>query len=386
MITVDEARARLLHLVVPRPPETVPLRQATARVLARDVVALRDQPPFAASAMDGYAVSCLAESYRVIGEAAAGHGFEGRVTDGDAVRIFTGAPMPPGATRVIVQEDVICDGDRAVITGEPGDAMHVRAAGIDFRAGHRLRAPRRLAAAEIALCAAMGHGALEVTPKPDVAILMTGDELVAAGAPLGPHAIPASNGYGIAARLEEAGGAPRLLPIARDDAASLRTALQLARGADLVITIGGASVGDHDLIADVAGAAGLDVAFHRIAMRPGKPLLGGRIGGSAFVGLPGNPVSAMVCTEIFILPMFRRLQGLPPGPAIKAESLAERLPPNGAREHYMRGRRTAAGIVPAASQDSSLLSVLCDADVLIRRPSDDAAREVGDTVDTVWLR
>jgi molybdopterin molybdotransferase len=390
VISVEEARTRLLSLVRPLPVERTTLREAPGRVLAEPIVAPHAQPPFAASAMDGYAVTehtvTAGASFRLVGEAAAGHPFRGRIEAGDAVRIFTGAPLPEGARRVVIQEDVAREDDRITVTAEPGEGTHVRPAGGDFAEGFRLTAPRRLGFADVALAAAMGHGALPVRRRPEVAILMTGDELVPPGEPLLPGHVFASNGYGLAAMLEAEGAACRLLPLVRDRPEELAEGLRLARGADLIVTIGGASVGDHDLVAGVAGTEGLDLAFHKVRMRPGKPLLAGRLGRAAMVGLPGNPVSALVCGVIFVLPMLRAMLDLPPGPSSRPARLAAPLPANGPREHYMRGRLRADGTAEGfGRQDSSLLTVLAEADILVVRPPDDPPRAAAEAVRIVPL-
>lgn len=389
MISVDEASERLLSLVAPLETEDLPIERAHGRALAADVVARHAQPPFAASAMDGYAVAAAApqpgDRFAVIGEAAAGHPFGGDLRAGAAVRIFTGAPVPRGAARILLQEDVERTGERIRLREAAGDATHIRPAGGDFDAGARVTAPRRLGSRDIALIAAMGHRQITAVRRPVVAILMTGDELGAPGSVLRPGQITASNGYGIAAMAEAEGATARLMPIARDRAESLRLGFDLARGADLLVTIGGASVGDHDLVADAAAAAGMTPAFHKVAMRPGKPLLAGRLGRTTVVGLPGNPVSAMVCGTIFMLPMLRAMQGLPPAIPSETLPLAAPLPANGARMHFMRGQRVPGGCRGANRQDSSLLSVLAAADILIRRPPGDPPRAIGEMVTAIPL-
>lgn len=383
MISVAEALDLVCGLASPLPTETVPLAQANGRVLAETVRASRNQPPFASSAMDGYAVqnSDVAAGARltVIGEAAAGHGFDGIVEPGQAVRIFTGAPVPNEADRVIIQEDVSRDGD-FIIIGESFDKKHhIRPAGDDFRAGDQLSAPRRLGPGDLALLAAMNIAAVTVTRRPDIALLATGDELVMPGEVPDDDQIIASNGFGLKALLEDAGATVRLLPIARDTNASLRASFELAEGADLLVTIGGASVGDHDLVGDVAADLGMDRAFYKIAMRPGKPLMAGRLGDMAMVGLPGNPVSSMVCGQIFLLPMVRKYLGLTDiyNPKLTAP-LTHDTGPNGPREHYMRGRIDDGKLTIFPRQDSALLSVFNDANALIIRPPHDPARKAGD--------
>ncbi|MAY85707.1 MAG: molybdopterin molybdenumtransferase MoeA [Pseudooceanicola sp.] len=390
MITVDDARALLFDLVSVLPVEHVPLGRAAGRVLAEPVAARRDQPPFDASSMDGYAVkSAEAElhgMFRVIGESAAGHGFAGKVGAGQAVRIFTGAPMPEGADFVVIQEDITRRGDVITITDTPGRKTNVRPRGGDFRAGDSIDAPRLLRPADIALLAAMHVAQVPVRRRPVVALISTGDELVMPDDTPGADQITVSNTFGLAAMLGDAGAEVRILPIARDRAESLETALNLAQDADLIVTIGGASVGDHDLVGQVAQGAGLERSFYKIAMRPGKPLMAGRLGGSALVGLPGNPVSAMVCGHIFILPMLRVMAGFPPeAPIFRRATLSEDLPENGPREHYMRAVRDGETIHAFNDQDSAMLGLLSRADALIRRPANDPARTRGEIVDYVAL-
>jgi len=391
MITVDEARARLFDLAAPLPAEEVPLARAAGRVLAREVAATRDQPPLAASSMDGYAVKSaeveLHAMFKVVGEAAAGRRFAGRVNAGQAVRIFTGAPMPEGADFVLIQEDASHGGDLITIVNPPGSKDNVRPAGVDFRAGDTVSAPRRLRPADIALLAAMNIDRVPVTRRPVVALISTGDELVMPGEDPGPDQIIASNTFGLKAMLEDLGAEARILPIARDSVSSLTTAFGLAEGADLVITIGGASVGDHDLVGRVAGDLGMERSFYKVLMRPGKPLMAGRLNGAAMVGLPGNPVSAMVCGRIFVAPMIRAMLGLgATAPTLLRAPLAADIGANGPREHYMRAQIDDQGrIAVAGDQDSSLLSVLSASNALIRRPPDDPARTTGETVEYLTL-
>ncbi|AJE46304.1 gephyrin-like molybdotransferase Glp [Celeribacter indicus] len=386
MISVSDALENVLALCAPLPTETVPLRAAHGRVLARDALARRDQPPFAASAMDGYALrsaDCApGASFAVVGESAAGHGFDGTVGTGQTVRIFTGAPVPAGADRVVIQEDVTRAGDRITLSAPIGDNTNIRPAGGDFRAGDRLEAPRRLTPRDVVLLAAMNLPEVEVYRRPEVALIATGDELVMPGEEPGPSQIIASNTFGLAAMVEAAGGVARVLPIAPDDEPLLRQSFALAGGADLIVTIGGASVGDHDLVGKVAADLGLARAFYKVAMRPGKPLMAGRMGGSVMLGLPGNPVSSMVTAQVFMLPALAAMQGLPPAPPVpQSAPLLEDVAANGPRTHYMRAIREAGGIRPFASQDSSLVSILSRADALILRPPHDPARRRGEPVD-----
>jgi molybdopterin molybdotransferase len=390
MISVAEALEHLFALARVTEVERVPLLKAAGRVLAEEVTARRDQPPFAASAMDGYAVAAEGVApgarYRVIGEAAAGRGYPDPVAAGEAVRIFTGAPLPAGATRVVIQEDVTRDGDQITLNEALDESGYVRPAGGDFRAGARVSAPKLLRPQDLALLAAMNVAEVPVRRRPVAALIATGDELVMPGEDPGPDQIIASNSFGLKAMLEEAGAEARLLPIARDNVASLKTAFALAEGADLVITIGGASVGDHDLVAPVARELAMEQSFYRIAMRPGKPLMAGRLAGAAMLGLPGNPVSSMVCGHVFMLPMIRAMLGLGAAPAPRRRRPLEvDLPENGPREHYMRARLTAEGIAPFDRQDSSLLTVLAEADALLVRPPRDPARRAGEPVDYLPL-
>ena len=381
MITVDQALGHILDLVTPLPSETIPLRTAAGRVLAAPVVATRNQPPFRASVMDGYAVAGEHPTYHVIGEAAAGHAFDGDITDTQAIRIFTGAPLPAGATRVIIQEDVTRDGDQIRVAENADIQPYIREVGVDFGAGDTIAAPRRLTPADMALTASMNVAEVSVARRPSVALIATGDELVMPGEAPNPDQIIASNTFGLAAMVEAEGAIARILPIARDTRASLETTFALAAKADLIVTIGGASVGDHDLVGEVAQNLGMDRVFYKIAMRPGKPLMAGRIGGVPMVGLPGNPVSSMVCGHIFLRPMLRALQGLPAQRlAPSMARLAAPIGKNGPREHYMRAHFDGDQISAADRQDSSLLSVLSKANALVIRPPHAPAIEVGAVV------
>ncbi len=310
------------------------------------------------------------------------------MTDGNAVRIFTGAPVPEGAERVVLQEDVTLDGTRITLGNRLESGVNIRPAGQDFRKGDRIEAPRRLRPADLGLIAAMNQPQVQVARRPVVALIATGDELVMPGEVPGPDQIVASNSFALAAMAEAEGAEVRLLPIARDSEQSLRHILTLAADADLIVTIGGASVGDHDLVGKVAGEMGLERAFWKIAMRPGKPLMAGRIGASVLLGLPGNPVSSIVCAHLFMLPMLRAMQGLPQAPAPRATArLALDLPANGPREHYMRATLEHTGAVPVIRpfdrQDSALLSILTRADALLVRPAGDGPVAAGTEVSYV---
>lgn len=386
MITVAEALDRLFAIVTPLPAQDVPLTQAAGRVLARPVQARRNQPPFAASAMDGYAIRAdftPGETLKIIGESAAGRGFSGSVASGQTVRIFTGAPLPDGADIVAIQEDVSRSSGNITLGPDVGPA-NVRPMGADFKIGDTLDAPRRLSPSDVALLAAMNIATVPVTRHPIVAIIATGDELVQPGETPGPDQIIASNSYGLQALLRDLGADARLLPIARDTLDSLTSCLKLAEGADLILTIGGASVGDHDLVGQAAGIAGMERAFYKVAMRPGKPLMAGRIGASMMIGLPGNPVSAMVCGHVFVAPVIRAMLGLPAQATPRQSAiLAAALPANGPREHYIRARHMPDGVVAFDKQDSSLLTVLSASDCLIVQPSGDGPRCIGEMVQII---
>ncbi|SFI61601.1 gephyrin-like molybdotransferase Glp [Celeribacter neptunius] len=390
MISVAEALENVFSLCSPLDTETVPLRESSGRTLAEDAVAKRDQPPFASSAMDGYGVAAdhpqIGDSFSVIGESAAGHGYDGPIGAGEAVRIFTGAPVPNGVTRVIIQEDVTRDGDTITVSEDLSENRNIRPLGGDFKIGDRITAPRRLSPQDINLLAAMNIPEVTVHRRPVVALIATGDELVMPGETPGPSQIIASNSFGLAAMIEEAGGVARMLPIAPDDEEMLRQTFALAEGADVILSIGGASVGDHDLVGKVATDLGLDRAFYKVAMRPGKPLMAGKLGGSIMLGLPGNPVSAMVTARLFLLPALAALQGLAPAPAARiTTTLLAPVSANGPREHYMRAELTEEGVTPFERQDSSLMSILSRANALLVRAPQDPAREAGDTVEVIRL-
>ncbi len=392
MIPVEEALERVLALSSPLGSEQVALAQAAGRVMTAPAVAARAQPPFPASAMDGYAMAASearpgARLY-VVGMARAGERFGAAVGPGAAVRIFTGAPMPEGTDHVVIQEDVDRAGDTITLR-EVGPA-NVRPAGADFAAGSRLEAPRRLRPVDLALLAAMNVGEVTVARRPEVALIATGDELVMPGTAPGPDQIVASNIFGLKAMAEAEGATVRLLPIARDRAKSLDTVLDLAEGADVIVTIGGASVGEHDLVAGALGARGFAPAFWKIAMRPGKPLMAGQLGGALMLGLPGNPVSAIVCGHLFLLPALRALQGLTevapqPVPARLGRAVVE----NGPRAHYMRATLRPGRPLPVAtpfdSQDSAILSLLAEAGALVIRPPRAPALPEGAEVEVLPL-
>ena len=394
MISVSEALNHIFALANELESETVPLAQAAGRVLANDVSARLTQPPFSSSAMDGYAVvnteAQAGMTLTVIGESAAGDRFEGRVNIGEAVRIFTGAPVPEGADCILIQEDAIREGDTITVRENRDTKAYIRPAGGDFSEGDIISAPRKLTASDIALLASMNIPEVPVTRKPVVALIANGNELVMPGETPGPDQIVCSNNFGLKALLEEHGAEVRMLPIARDTVDSLKQAMDLSAGADLVVTIGGASVGDHDLVHKVAIDRGMDLDFYKVAMQPGKPLMAGKMGGIPMVGLPGNPVSSMVCGHIFLRPMLNVMLGFAPAPLPREVGvLAQDVRQNGGREHYMRAKVevTSSGtqITPFERQDSSLLTILGQSNALLVRPPNGGPIDKGASVEFVRI-
>ncbi|WP_072385970.1 gephyrin-like molybdotransferase Glp [Hyphomicrobium sp. CS1BSMeth3] len=392
LLSVEEALARILADASPLGTERITIDAAHDRILAEPLAARLTQPPFDASAMDGYAVRAadvaqLPAKLTVIGESAAGHPFFGRVGQGEAVRIFTGAPVPEGADGIVIQEHTTREGAQVLVQGDDVQTDHIRPRGGDFREGLRLLdAGRRLGPRELSLAAAMGHGEVVVYRRPKVAILSTGDELVRPGETPGTGQIVASNHLGVGAMVRGFGAEVIQLGIARDTAESLNAHVARAKDADILVTIGGASVGDHDLVAPVLSKQGMELAFWKIAMRPGKPLMSGRLGNLRVIGLPGNPVSALVCARVFLVPLVEHLAGR--AEASEATRLAEAavaIEANGPRQHYMRATLAGDGdglprVTPVRSQDSSLLSPLAIADCLIVRSPKSPAVVPGETV------
>ena len=387
--------ARLLDGVVPLSGEHVPLALAHGRVLIAPLVARLTQPPFDASAMDGYAVRAADAAkapvrLNVTGEAAAGRRSVGHVEAGNAVRIFTGAPMPRGADAVVIQEDASRAGNQVTITQATFPGENVRPRGNDFNDGDAVfPANHRLGARDLMLAAASGHATVNVARKPVVAILATGDELVPPGTMPGPDQIVSSIPVGLAGMVASAGGEPRFIGIARDTLGDLDSKIASAAGADILITIGGASVGDHDLVQQALTARGLSLDFWRIAMRPGKPLMYGKLGDQQVLGLPGNPVSATLCAQIFLLPLVRALQGATAVAPLTIGVLAAPIEANGPRQHYMRARIIDPSPPPRVAalprQDSSLVSVLAAAACLIVVPPNAAAMPAGTQVKVMAL-
>ena len=390
--SVDEACAMMLGRVSALGVEQVALIDADRRVLREEVRATRDQPPFDASAMDGWAVrkADLPGVLAIVGESAAGRGWSGTLKRGETVRMSTGAALPEGADWVVMQEEVVREGDRVRI-GEPGTSGFVRARGGDFAGGDiLLSAGARLDPWRIALAASAGCAALEVSVRPRVAIVATGDELAAPGVAPGEWQIHDSVGPGLAAWFGARGCAVSLLDTLPDDRAAVGAALREV-ACDLLVTIGGASVGDHDVVKPALRDLGLDMVVEGVAVRPGKPSWFGVFGdGRRVLGLPGNPVSAMVCAELFAAPIVAALEGAAPAAAPRRARLAEALPANGAREHFLRARVSydeegGVHVSAAADQDSALVSVLANAAGLIRRPANAPAVAAGEAVDILML-
>lgn len=388
MLSVDEALARVLEGLEPLEAERVAIGEAQGRVLAADLAANLTQPPFDASAMDGYAVraadvATLPVSLELIGESAAGARFSSCVGPGQAVRIFTGAPMPDGADTIVIQEDTEASGGHVVVN-EASPGRHIRPCGQDFKEGEvLLKRGTKLGVRSLLLAATMNHATVPVRRKPQVAILATGDEVVPPGADLGPDEIVSSVGYGLAALVRANGGEPIDLGIAADDRKSIATLASTGDGTDILVTIGGASVGERDLVASALAGEGFKLDFAKIAMRPGKPLLYGRLNALRVLGLPGNPVSALICAQVFLVPMLQAMLGLrkesrPAPEAVLGVSLAA----NGERQHYLRARSTwredgTRVVHPLPSQDSSLVAALTGADCLIVRAPHEPALAQG---------
>jgi molybdopterin molybdotransferase len=400
MISVEEARARILRSLALLPVEIVSLAEAWGRVTAAPVRARLNHPPADVSAMDGYALRAADGTegavLRVIGSAPAGHPFTGSVGAGEAVRLFTGSLLPAGADAILLQEDATAGAGSVTVNETVTAGRHIRRAGQDFALGEELLpAGRRLGAREIGLAAAGNHPWLPVRRRPRVAVLASGDEIALPGEPIPPGGIVSSNAHALAALVRAAGGDPVVLAVAADTREAVAEAADAARGADLLVTTGGASVGDHDLMAAGLAERGLSLDFWKIAMRPGKPLMFGRLGaapcGMPVLGLPGNPVSAMVCAILFLLPALARMQGLPDaGPASEPAILGAAVKANDQRADHLRaslatdaeGRLVAT---PFATQDSGQMRRLALADALVLRAPHAPALEAGAAVRVIRL-
>lgn len=383
-IPLEEAQARLLAMAEPLGGEPVPIAEAAGRYLAAPLKARRTQPPADLSAMDGYAMRAddLAGPWRVIGESAAGRPFQGSLQKGEAIRISTGAITPANGGAILLQEDAAREGDSLRASqGEP-TPRHIRRAGFDFRAGEELlHAGAILTSARIALLLASGHATVAVGRQPSLAVLDSGDELASDPEQCPPHQIPASNGAMLAAMAAPlARDVTRIGPVP-DNIGPLLQALEQAQETDVLVTSGGASVGDHDLVRPALEQWGATIDFWRVAIKPGKPLLVARRGSQLILGLPGNPVSSYVTAFLFLLPLLRKLAGSDcPVPLPLLEPLVDSLPKSGPRMEFLRGNLGTAGVIPLKQQDSSALSSLATANCLIARPAHSEAEESGDLV------
>ncbi|MBL8691541.1 MAG: molybdopterin molybdotransferase MoeA [Rhodospirillaceae bacterium] len=391
MIPVDEARGRILAELKPVGIEEVPLLEAQGRVLAEDVRARLTQPPWPVSAMDGYAVRAadvtkVPVTLTIAGAVPAGSSYGAPVKAGEAVRIFTGAPVPDGADAIVIQEDTEASGGKVTVKESSAVGRHIRVAGLDFKAGEvGVAAGHRLTARDVGLTAAMNVPWLRVRRRPRIAILATGDEIARPGDPVGPNQIVSSNSYALAALVRALGAEPVVLGIAKDTVEDTVAKVEGARGSDLLVTTGGASVGDHDLVQKALATRGLAVDFWKIAMRPGKPLMWGKLGDLPVLGLPGNPVSTIVCALIFLKPAIEKLSGLDPEATSLVEArLGADLAANDHRQDYLRSTLSqssgALTATPFSKQDSSMLSLLSKSDGLIVRPPKDPAKKAGEPV------
>jgi molybdopterin molybdotransferase len=397
MLSVRDAHARVIAAFEALPAETISVADAAGRVLAQSPQARLTQPPADLSAMDGYAVRAedvpaAPTTLTLVGQAPAGGSYDHALKPGEAVRIFTGAPLPMGADAIVIQEDTKADGKKITILEAPRIGRHIRKAGLDFAAGDRpFEVGRTLTTRDVALAAAMNLPWLSVHRKPRVAILSTGDELVMPGEPIGRNQIVSSSGIAVAALVRSWGGEPTLFDIARDDAKLIEDRIAAGAQHDLLITLGGASVGDHDLVQAALKAQGFAMDFWRIAMRPGKPLMFAARDRARVLGMPGNPVSTMVCALLFMKPALERMVGQP-GDLIATQParLAVDVKANDLREDYVRSglARAADGsltVEPHPVQDSSMLSVLAWSSGLLVRPPHDPARKAGEVVQVIDL-
>ena len=395
MISVNDAVHQIRSAFSVVDSESVTLKEATGRVLSNDIFARQSQPPAPVSSMDGYAVRAAdaakpGAKLVVVGKAPAGHPFAGSLGRGQAIRIFTGAVVPEGADAIVIQEDTASDGDEVVLNVAAIRGRHIRAAGLDFKSGEVIvKAGRCLTPRDVALIAAGDVPNATVRSRPRVAFAATGDELSLPGAPRKPGGIVASSGFGLAPMIEKWGGIAIDLGILPDTQEAVASIADHSKSADLLVTIGGASVGEHDLVQKALGPKGFELGFWKIAMRPGKPLIFGRLGKTPLLGLPGNPVSTLVCALLFLRPAISAMLGTPHSENILTAKLATELRPNDGRQDYVRARKQVRDgelwVEPFSIQDSSMLSALAAADVLIARPPYAALAQVGDRVSVLSL-
>lgn len=392
MISVDEARARITAALTPTGCETIPLAEADGRVAAKDIAAKSDQPPFPVSAMDGYAVRAQDTKYplRIVGTSPAGHPFQGSLGTGEAVRIFTGGVVPKDADAIVIQEDAEATQTHVTPKMQVKPGAHIRAAGLDFKAGDVLvPAGKRLSPRDLSLLAAADVAQVDVRKRPRVMFVATGDELSRPGEPRKPGGIVASSGYGLSALIERWGGEASDLGILPDRIEAFEDLPHKTSGADLVITLGGASVGDHDLVQRALAPKGFRLDFWKVAMRPGKPLIFGHLQNVAFLGLPGNPVSTLVCAILFVRPAIAALLGTKDELQTRFARLARPMGPNDTRQDYLRAkiiwRDGEPWAEPFPVQDSSLLRIFAEADALILRAPHAPAVEAGQKVEIIPL-
>ena len=391
MISFEYALSKLLFLANKIDVEEVNLEEAFSRILANDAISSRDQPPFDASSMDGYALKKIDKlpnnKLSVVGKVAAGNSFKGTIEKGEAVRIFTGAPIPSGANSILIQEDAEELDNFIKIRQKVEKNDFIRKKGCDYKTGNiLLKKGKILSSFDIALLASMNLPLLKVTRCPRVSIISTGDELVVPGNLPKNNQIVASNTYGLKALLNKWGAISHILPIARDNKTSLEKALDLAVPADLVITIGGASVGDHDYVSEVFNKIKVKHSFYKVAMRPGKPILAGKNKNTIFVGLPGNPVSALVCAHVFLKPLIGKMLGTNELNNIEKKGLLQNdLPKNAVRKHFMRAFLKNGQLAVSKKQDSSLLSVLQKANALVIRQPNEPSAKKGDLITYIEL-
>ena len=395
MISVDEAVARITSAFTPLSDETIAVDQAVGRVAAQDVRAKLSQPPAAVSSMDGYALRVTDASQRgaklrVIGSAPAGHPFDRRVAPGQAVRIFTGGIVPEGADAIVIQEDAEASDDHVTLNVAATPGRHIRVAGLDFKSGDVLiPAGRRLTARDLSLVAAGDVAQLTVRRRPRIAVAATGDELSLPGSARRPGGIVASSGYALTAMIARWGAEVVDLGILPDTQEAVASIADRAKTADLIVTLGGASVGEHDLVQKALGPRGFALDFWKIAMRPGKPLIFGRLGKTPLLGLPGNPVSTLVCAMLFLRPAIAAMLGVEDVPNIVTARLLTDLKANDGRQDYVRARLQWRDgepfIEPFPVQDSSMLSILARADGLVVRPPHAAEAHAGDQVQVLIL-
>ena len=391
LMAVAEAKARIVAGVEPLPGESVSIYEASGRVLAEALKANLTQPPFDASAMDGYAVraadvATVPVSLKVVGASAAGHGFDGQVGPMEAVRIFTGAPLPQGADTVVIQEDTKPGPPDAVTILAAAAGRHIRRRGLDFAEGHTaLEAGTRLTGRDLMLAAAMNHPTVSVRRKPVIALLANGDELVAPGQTPKASQIVSSIPAGLKAAVEAWGGEALVLDIAKDTRESIAAQVDAAPGADVLVTIGGASVGEHDLVRGALEAKGARFEVLKAAMRPGKPVMFGHLGAQKVLNLPGNPASATICARIFLKPLIAALLGLPTDEPLYEFPLFGAIEANGEREHYMRAIASGGTVAPLPDQDSSLISALARSNCLLVRPVNGPSLPAGTPVPVIFL-